>query len=137
MAVLKGRHPSGNFAAFSPDGATLAACNSDGTVTLWNFRTRQEVATLHTGPAGRVAFSPDGRTPAVAGANTIRLWNLAIRQEVATLWGHTSQVGCITFSSDGNALATAGGDATVRLWRAAPFAETDAPGGSPRHPSPP
>jgi WD40 repeat protein len=57
----------------------------------------------------------------------VELWNLTIRQEVLTLKGHTGQVGAIAFSSDGSTLATAGGsNATVRVWRAASFPETDA-----------
>jgi WD40 repeat protein len=61
----------------------------------------------------------------------VTLWNLSIHQEVATLKSYSTAVYELAFSGDGNILASGSADGTVRLWRAAPFAETDAPSGSP------
>jgi WD40 repeat protein len=47
------------------------------------------------------------------------------------LEGHSEEVACLAFSADGNLLVSGGFDGTVRLWRAATFAETDAPVGTP------
>ena len=70
--------------AFSPDSKRLASADADGTVTLWNTATRQEVgaplpaATGTGGGVNGVAFSPDGTLLASADADgTVKLWNTA------------------------------------------------------------
>jgi WD40 repeat protein len=65
--------------ALSPDGSTLAAADSDGTVSLWDLATGQATATLfgHTEHVWSVAFSPDGHTLAAGSMDgTVRLWAL-------------------------------------------------------------
>jgi WD40 repeat protein len=53
---------------------------------------------------------------------------------VATLRGRVGQIDLLQFSPDGNLLASEGDDGIIRLWRAPPFSETDAPaGGALRH----
>ena len=112
--------------AFSPDGATLATRNHDGTVWLWDLTncgcggwppTGVPLA-RNTSPATSVAFSPDGTTLASASPDhTVRLWDLATSRPIgAPLTGHTGQVTSVAFSPDGKTLAAGSADHTVRLW---------------------
>jgi WD40 repeat protein len=84
------------------------------------------------GTIGAVTFSPDGRTLAAGSSRTVTLLDLATQQEVSILKGHLGSIWSLAFTPDGNTLASGSLDGTVRLWRTASFAETDAPAGARR-----
>jgi WD40 repeat protein len=71
--------------AIRPDGAAIATSGKDGTIRIWNADTGalQLVLPAEKGTAEALAFSPDGRRLAVAGAETgdsditaLRIWRL-------------------------------------------------------------
>jgi WD40 repeat protein len=59
---------------------------------------------------------------------TIKLWDVVAGQELLTLKGHAGLVNAVVFSPDGNRLASASEDRTVKLWRAATNKEVIAQG---------
>ncbi len=113
-------HPLGiKSLTFSPDARWLATASMDQTVRLWDVSSgKSEVLKGDSGWMCSVAFSPDGRTLAAGTLNgEIKLWNVATRREMLTLNGHTTGVGVVEFSPDGQMLVSAGGE-TLRLWPA-------------------
>ena len=73
---------------FSPDGKTLASASTDGTAKLWKFD-----------------FSSSSDTSLPHKTQLLR-----------TLKGHTQGVQGVSFSPDGEIIATASLDNTVKLW---------------------
>jgi len=117
--------PSSKFPVFAPDGQTLATTGKDGwPVVLGDAATGKQ---LHIAGqdeiAYNLAFSPDGKTLAIAVANgIIRLWDVGRRKESCTLHGPPDfAAACLSFSRDGRTLApvfnTLDSGIRVQLWR--------------------
>jgi WD40 repeat protein len=121
--------------AFSPDGRLLATSGiQDPVVKLWDPRTGTLVASL-PGNVGSpelpnilpgvwaLAFSPDGRTLAAAGADgEIRLWSttrhVQVMKPIQQL--DTLTTFSVAFSPDGSTLAIGNGDGSIAVQKLLP-----------------
>lgn len=122
--LLADQLPSVECLAFSPDGTTLMAGDSDGSVRGWNTSTGEPVATLADHPSAvlSIAFSKDG-TRLVAGCGTwkdlmrpseIRIWKLESKQIERKLKAPRG-VNCISFLPDESRLAVSSWNRSTAL----------------------
>ncbi len=66
--------------------------------------------------ANSCCYSKDGRLLAVAAGNAIQIYNPYTRSLLLTLEGHSDSVWSVSFSPNGEQLASGSSDKTIRLW---------------------
>ncbi|NER20366.1 MAG: WD40 repeat domain-containing protein [Symploca sp. SIO1C2] len=112
--------------AISPNGQILASGSVDQTIKLWNLATGKLLYALegHSSAVLSVAFHPDGKTLASAsnlavGNGNLKLWDVktGTLQQVFDQGLLNFRVSCVTFSPNGQTLATGNIDATIKLWK--------------------
>jgi WD40 repeat protein len=108
------------YVAFSYDGLTIASSGYNGDVRLWNTASGQALRVLK-GPGGIgdpvLAFSPNGKIVAETVDRTLKAWDAASGRELYTVVGNATAITALSFSADGNTIASGGAD-RVDLWSA-------------------
>jgi WD40 repeat protein len=117
---LDGHQNEVHALAFSRDGRLLVSGGSsfrNNLVNFWEVTTGKLVKTL-PGAGDALAFTPDGRTLAVAGfrERAIRLYETKSWQERGRLAGHRDEIAALAFTADGRRLVSGSGDATGLVW---------------------
>ena len=123
-------HAGAVVVAFQPGITVMAVLLADDTVLFLDSATGGEIRKISVAPPephpegtesrqSRLAFSPDGRTLAVAHEHRlVTLWDVATGRLLNTLKGHTKWVLDLEFGRDGRRLATVGADGSARVWDA-------------------
>lgn len=119
---------------FSLDGRVLISSTWDDAVSLsavaWNLTSGEQIWSKHWKEMEEVysiAISPDGQTFASSHiSRTIKLWNIYTGEEICTLTKASNSDSSLTFSPDGQLLASGGldfendeddtGHGTIYLW---------------------
>jgi WD40 repeat protein/DNA-binding SARP family transcriptional activator len=114
--TLPGRPATWRHIVVGDDGGLVAVAHSDGSVLIWDARSRALLHQLEGFPGG-IALSPDAATLAVsARSGTISLVDTATGTVRRTLAGHTDLLWGLDFSADGTTLASGGDDRTAIVW---------------------
>ena len=107
--------------AVSPDGKLIASIGVQ-TLQLWlrDSNTLKQMD-FSNQISMSVAFAPNSQTLAIGDNTTVKLWNVedvtkSLAQPRTILSGHQALVVAIAFSPDGQTIATAGDDRTIKLW---------------------
>ncbi|KAK6535573.1 hypothetical protein TWF694_002028 [Orbilia ellipsospora] len=123
LQTLEGHKANVANVTFSPDGKTLASID-DFSIKLWDTITGTPLTTLKPeGICVATAFSLDFKLLAVSlkgdmfsESGMIQLWDVCTESLLQKLIGHHSRVGMLAFSPDGEILASASDDRSVKLW---------------------
>ena len=137
LAFLRGHRGKVNSLSCSPDGRRIASGARDGTVRVWDVQSGEELLLLLSDSywVEIVIYSPDGRR-IVSGSSdgTVRIWDAHSGQGLAGsvtassptfsgqgsgfLLGQVNTVNCMSYSPDGQRIASASDDGTIRNWDA-------------------
>ena len=120
LLTLSG-HPISFVYAFSADGKRLASKSPDGTISLWDATSGEEVWMLPAKFVGMVIPSPDGTDVAVAydigsDPGAVEIWDAKSNKLLRSLTGHTSGVWGLAYSPDGTRIASGDNTGTVKVW---------------------
>ena len=115
---LRGHGKHVQALTFSPNGKSLASASEDSTIRFWDATTGTANGLISIGKHRpyQLAFSPDGGSLACAlTGQGVQIWDFPSRKPQGQLQG-AGQARAVSFSADGQTLATAHEDGSVKVW---------------------
>jgi WD40 repeat protein len=113
---LEGHDFPVDLVVFSPDSRLLASRGLNGETRIWDWTSGQLLRLLEGNIEGVIVFSPDGKSLVGGRDDRILFWDVYSGKVIHTIKGHTGKVVSVGFSPDGNWLASASLDRTIRVW---------------------
>jgi WD40 repeat protein len=110
------------WSPITPDGTSiLASASQDGQVKLWDVNASSVIASLYTGWAFCVDWSPDGQQLVVGTFNgEVQIWDVASQQMLTSWQSPTSNaIISIGWSPDGKTIASGELTGEIYLWSVA------------------
>lgn len=118
LEEFKGHHPGVLGINFSSNGQHLITVSKDGTVRVWSFLSKTLFSKHHVLKGNAASLSPDGKHLATIDEDTLQFWDLSNVQQgpLLEMTEHGAYLENVTFSPDGQHIATSGYDGTVQMW---------------------
>lgn len=112
----------------SPDGE-LMAYTMDTRIYIWNIESKKihRLFDEHTSGINGLAWRGSKYLASASKDKTVRIWatgndneesseEVQVANSLCVLAGHSGEVTCVSFSSDGSRLASGSHDLTIRIW---------------------
>jgi uncharacterized protein YjbI with pentapeptide repeats/WD40 repeat protein len=104
--------------ALSANRMVAARCHDEQPIQIWNVRTGQELATVNLDSGGYpLALNSTGNLLGFGDGHDFKVWDVFTNSLVQIFTGHSDYIKAIAFCPDNQLVASAGWDATIKIWR--------------------